>query len=99
MVLGGVLAQYAADNGADLDQVLRSLVGQVLGFVLVVAFAVWLMRRGRANRASRPPVSGWYADPYGQPYQRWWNGSAWTAHVSEVPWPGPYGHGGAGPPR
>jgi DNA uptake protein ComE-like DNA-binding protein len=30
--------------------------------------------------AARPPGSppGWYPDPGGQPFQRWWNGTTWT---------------------
>ncbi|MCU1370559.1 MAG: hypothetical protein JWO77_1753 [Ilumatobacteraceae bacterium] len=99
---GGVLAQYGTDGGGGLDQAIHNLVGQLLGFLLVLAFAYWLMRRTRASRANRPPVSGWYADPWGAPYQRWWNGSEWTANVREHPWPGPppgqSGPGGFPPP-
>jgi len=84
-----VLAQYATNNGAELDRALRMLLGQVLGFVLVIVFALWLMRRGRANRANRPPASGWYPDPFGAPHERWWNGANWTGHIRAVPWPGP----------
>ncbi|NMO53674.1 DUF2510 domain-containing protein [Actinoplanes sp. TBRC 11911] len=29
--------------------------------------------------------AGWYADPSGQPAQRWWDGQAWTAHVQPTP--------------
>jgi len=28
-------------------------------------------------------ASGWYPDPYGRHEQRWWDGNAWTAHVSD----------------
>ncbi len=28
------------------------------------------------------PQAGWYADPYGQAQQRYWDGNAWTEHVS-----------------
>lgn len=28
------------------------------------------------------PVPGWYPDPYGQPGQRWWDGTQWTDQVS-----------------
>jgi hypothetical protein len=29
------------------------------------------------------PPAGWYADPSGAPRRRWWDGGAWTEHVSE----------------
>jgi uncharacterized RDD family membrane protein YckC len=28
---------------------------------------------------------GWYPDPAGSPYRRWWDGSQWTAHTDEPP--------------
>jgi hypothetical protein len=31
--------------------------------------------------ATSRPVAGWYRDPSGRHEHRWWNGSAWTAHV------------------
>jgi hypothetical protein len=31
------------------------------------------------------PQAGWYADPYRQAQQRYWDGSAWTGHTSDVP--------------
>ncbi|MFD5599193.1 DUF2510 domain-containing protein [Leucobacter sp. NPDC058333] len=27
------------------------------------------------------PPPGWYADPYGQPVTRWWDGFQWTTHT------------------
>ena len=27
------------------------------------------------------PPAGWYADPYGLPALRWWDGREWTSHV------------------
>jgi hypothetical protein len=84
MGYGGLLAQATYDSG-EADAALRSLMGQLLGFLLVVGFGVWMMRRSRANRAHRPPPSGWYADPWGGPTQRWWNGATWTGHVRPDP--------------
>jgi uncharacterized RDD family membrane protein YckC len=31
---------------------------------------------------TRPPP-GWYPDPSGQPALRWWDGTAWTAHLAQ----------------
>ena len=31
------------------------------------------------------PPAGWYPDPYGAPYERWWDGAQWTAHTTETP--------------
>jgi hypothetical protein len=28
-----------------------------------------------------PAPEGWYSDPLGDGEQRWWDGTAWTAHV------------------
>jgi hypothetical protein len=33
-----------------------------------------------------PPVPpGWYPDPHGAPAQRWWDGTAWSAHTAPLP--------------
>ena len=32
--------------------------------------------------APRPPPAGWYADPAGSSWWRWWDGQQWTAHVA-----------------
>lgn len=39
------------------------------------------------NEAPAPisPPPGWYADPSGQPVQRWWDGTRWTEHVLQAP--------------
>ena len=28
------------------------------------------------------PPAGWYPDPYGAPFDRWWDGAGWTAHTN-----------------
>lgn len=39
--------------------------------------------------AASPPGSppGWYPDPGGQPFQRWWNGTGWADATRPVPQP------------
>jgi hypothetical protein len=32
---------------------------------------------------SAGPPPGWYADPSGSPALRWWDGTAWTEHLSQ----------------
>ncbi len=36
------------------------------------------------NPTPQPPA-GWYADPQGAPFERWWNGLAWTASTRPTP--------------
>lgn len=36
-----------------------------------------------ANRTPGTTPPGWYADPWGAAPQRWWDGTQWTAHVSQ----------------
>ncbi|MFM7225433.1 MAG: DUF2510 domain-containing protein [Actinomycetota bacterium] len=38
--------------------------------------------------------AGWYADPAGEHASRYWDGTAWTDHVSEAPPTHPTGSGG-----
>ena len=28
------------------------------------------------------PPAGWYPDPYGAPFERWWDGAGWTEHTN-----------------
>lgn len=41
-----------------------------------------------------PPPPGWYPDPWRQAPWRWWDGRAWTAHISHprpaTPWLAPH---------
>ncbi|WP_349865021.1 DUF2510 domain-containing protein [Leifsonia sp. WHRI 6310E] len=37
-----------------------------------------------ANGTPGGVAPGWYADPYGAAPQRWWDGTQWTAHVSQA---------------
>lgn len=33
------------------------------------------------SASSSQPAAGWYPDPAGEPLQRWWDGSGWTAQT------------------
>lgn len=35
------------------------------------------------------PPAGWYPDPYGQPFERWWDGTGWTEHTNTPAAPEP----------
>ena len=35
------------------------------------------------------PSAGWYPDPQNAAQVRWWDGSAWTEHFSQIPTPQP----------
>lgn len=70
--------------------VMLIVVALIAGVVMVIVVAV---RRGSgsasrdqfpasasARRAPTSPPAGWYADPDGDPGQRWWDGQRWTEH-------------------
>jgi len=66
------------------------LAARYAGMVFIVAAAVLAIllvrqvteRQEVARQASRAIAPGWYADPMGRFDHRYWNGSAWTVHVS-----------------
>ena len=54
-----------------------------------------------ARPASPRPPAGWYPDPAGRHAHRWWDGRAWSLHLSDTAsGPGdphlPHGHGSRG---
>src|SRR5262249_4275086 len=46
-----------------------------------------LLKGGKMSHAASPPgwSPGWYPDPAGQPFQRWWNGTTWTTATYPYP--------------
>lgn len=107
MAIGGILAQmspYGDRNPGDV--LLESYAAQAVALllVLVAVFVLVKVLPGRTAKEGRPevPIPDWYPDPWGEPYQRWWNGATWTAAVRPYPWPGPPpgpgGYGVPGPP-
>lgn len=42
-------------------------------------------RQSPASPTTAGPAGGWYADPYGAPTLRYWDGGTWTAHTSAYP--------------
>jgi hypothetical protein len=42
-----------------------------------------------SSTGGAPTPAGWYADPAGSTQLRWWDGTAWTAHLAAPPAPAP----------
>ncbi len=42
-----------------------------------------------SDSTGSPIPAGWYRDPGGSGQLRWWDGTAWTAHLAPVPVPAP----------
>ena len=42
-----------------------------------------------SSTGGAPTPAGWYADPAGSTQLRWWDGTAWTAHLAAPPTPAP----------
>jgi Protein of unknown function (DUF2510) len=42
-----------------------------------------------SNSVGSPIPAGWYRDPAGSEQLRWWDGTAWTAHLAPAPTPQP----------
>ena len=93
MVTAGIVAQVAPREEVDLGQLLfDSFVPRLVAFAIVLVIAVVLVRASRGRQRTGKPetaIPDWYPDPWGEPYQRWWNGAIWTPAVRPYPWPGP----------
>lgn len=79
---------HAADPGADeraFADALRALgasLGPNVQRLRGQAEQAMAWRAAYAARAAAPPAA-WYPDPWRQARRRWWDGRAWTGHVSE----------------
>jgi hypothetical protein len=70
--------------------VMLILIALIVGVVVVIVVAVRKGSRSpspdpyQSGSSARPaptsPPAGWYADPDGNPDQRWWDGQRWTEH-------------------
>jgi len=76
------MVAFGLPGGAELAIIFITVLA-ILGPTLTIALVVWLVAKGRsAPSASKPPAM-WAADPGGRHELRYWNGSAWTVHVSD----------------
>lgn len=99
MVTAAMVAQYTTSE-PDLGEILwNAYVPQIVGGLIVLIGAICLVKLGssRPSKTDQLPIPEWYPDPWGQPYERWWNGVAWTPAIRPYPWTGPHGPPGTGP--
>jgi hypothetical protein len=73
------MAMFGLPGGAEL----WILLALMLGPLLLAAVVIWLTSRNARTATVQIP-SSWLADPTGRHELRYWNGSAWTAHVSDA---------------
>lgn len=50
--------------------------------VVYTAVGVMLWRKERRDAPPEEVPAGWYPDPSGVEYWRWWDGSQWTDHTN-----------------
>ncbi len=84
------LVEYSPDGGYAFGALIGGVAG-VLGLVGAVLLAAGAANLGTAAPKRPQPAAaaapattpaGWYPDPSGAGGQRYWDGSAWTDHVS-----------------
>jgi len=56
----------------------------VIGFVLLIVLLVRSTKRGREPGQGVRASANWMVDPTGRHELRFWDGSTWTAHVSDA---------------
>ena len=95
---GDVRRHHDADRLAGVDRVERNGLGsrrrlrrgcrwldQWLGVRrLVIVVVGWIVATGGTTPSTPAVPAGWYADPAGRFELRYWDGSAWTEHVSRA---------------
>jgi uncharacterized protein len=83
--------------------VFNGLGGLAIVALLITAPILWLVARGKkANTGGLPMLGppGWYGDPGGTGWLRWFDGWAWgPAHPPAPAWPPAPDHPGPTPPR
>ena len=77
------MAAFGLPGGMELWII--AMVGLVyLVPIALIVLVVWLvMKRKSANAVPASPA-GWLADPTGRHELRYWNGAAWSDHVSDA---------------
>jgi hypothetical protein len=71
-----------------LGQAARIVWLALIGFpymtVAPIYWAIYVLPERRGDRVPAVAAAGgaWYPDPWGQAPLRWWDGQAWTDHVS-----------------
>jgi hypothetical protein len=71
-------------RAAGQEKILWLLLVLLLDVFAITSLIYWYGIRPRLLAVEHltltsPP--GWYPDPSGYPFQRWWDGLAWTAHT------------------
>jgi hypothetical protein len=83
----GVAAFDSATTGPDGRSLLTGAALAVFALVAVVGLGLWfgLRRSGRPHAATVAPERspGWYPDPSGAPFRRFWDGRKWTNHTTD----------------
>jgi len=76
------MVAFGLPGGAELAIIFVTVL-LILGPTLTIALVVWLVAKGTKSRSASGPPAMWAADPSARHELRYWNGSAWTVHVSD----------------